>query len=733
MKLSAKGILKGIIYIVLALVVIIVLAVVALVTLVEPNDYRDDISRIAKESAGVELTLGGDLSWRFYPVLGFGANDVTLALRSGEPALMQLDELALGLKILPLLSKQIEIDELQIGGLKANLIVDENGESNWQLAADNSATTADTSKNDKPAGIPAELESLFIPLVGIHNSTITYQDKASGADYTLDLPLLQLKHVNLKEPFSMQMEARIKDQAGLDVSSKLESQVYANLSSGQFGLSEMQLDAEVAGIFEKTVTVDVQGDIQFDQQQDQATVSLQRVQFANLIAQLQLLATKVSTEPVFSGQLESEPFNAKVLMTALGIAVPQTQKTAAMSRVQIKTGFSGSPAAVSLKPLTVKLDSSTLSGELAVTDVTKQIMRFVMQLDHINIDEYLPPPVDESEVKAVVKVKGGVDTDLIPVELLRTLNVKGTFKAGEVIVSSIPIKNIAVNIQSIDGELKISDIKASLMQGSLAGSVGLDTRPAQPKITVDVGLENIEIGDALQPFVPVQLVTGRTSMKIDTATQGNDIDTLIKQALGEINLNMANTILHGVNINQVALDAVKSKLGDFSALLPDYQEKLPKELKRDTQINDLLATMKLEGGHLIMPTLKTNTSEGQLTASGDIDLLNMGFDYHFGVVLAALEDNKYLKGARWPVRCKGGVDTPVMDWCRPDSKAVNNVLEHAAEQALRDKAAQKLGEKLGVKNADEAAAKQQLQKKTKEAEDRAKQKLDEKLKKLFGD
>jgi hypothetical protein len=111
----------------------------------------------------------------------------------------------------------------------------------------------------------------------------------------------------------------------------------------------------------------------------------------------------------------------------------------------------------------------------------------------------------------------------------------------------------------------------------------------------------------------------------------------------------------------------------------------------------------------------------------------MGFDYHFGVVLAALEDNKYLKGARWPVRCKGGVDTPVMDWCRPDSKAVNNVLEHAAEQALRDKAAQKLGEKLGVKNADEAAAKQQLQKKTKEAEDRAKQKLDEKLKKLFGD
>ncbi|MFA7555764.1 MAG: AsmA family protein [Spongiibacteraceae bacterium] len=733
MKLSAKGILKGIIYIVLALVVIMVLAVVALVTLVEPNDYRDDISRIAKESAGVELTLGGDLSWRFYPVLGFGANDVTLALRSGEPALMQLDELALGLKILPLLSKQIEIDELQIGGLKANLIVDENGESNWQLAADNSATTADTSKNDKPAGIPAELESLFIPLVGIHNSTITYQDKASGADYTLDLPLLQLKHVNLKEPFSMQMEARIKDQAGLDVSSKLESQVYANLSSGQFGLSEMQLDAEVAGIFEKTVTVDVQGDIQFDQQQDQATVSLQRVQFANLIAQLQLLATKVSTEPVFSGQLESEPFNAKVLMTALGIAVPQTQKTAAMSRVQIKTGFSGSPAAVSLKPLTVKLDSSTLSGELAVTDVTKQIMRFVMQLDHINIDEYLPPPVDESEVKAVVKVKGGVDTDLIPVELLRTLNVKGTFKAGEVIVSSIPIKNIAVNIQSIDGELKISDIKASLMQGSLAGSVGLDTRPAQPKITVDVGLENIEIGDALQPFVPVQLVTGRTSMKIDTATQGNDIDTLIKQALGEINLNMANTILHGVNINQVALDAVKSKLGDFSALLPDYQEKLPKELKRDTQINDLLATMKLEGGHLIMPTLKTNTSEGQLTASGDIDLLNMGFDYHFGVVLAALEDNKYLKGARWPVRCKGGVDTPVMDWCRPDSKAVNNVLEHAAEQALRDKAAQKLGEKLGVKNADEAAAKQQLQKKTKEAEDRAKQKLDEKLKKLFGD
>ena len=118
-----------------------------------------------------------------------------------------------------------------------------------------------------------------------------------------------------------------------------------------------------------------------------------------------------------------------------------------------------------------------------------------------------------------------------------------------------------------------------------------------------------------------------------------------------------------------------------------------------------------------------------MTANGDIDLLNKGFDYHFGVVLAALDGNKYLQGARLPVRCKGNLETSVVDWCRPDSKAIGKVLEQAAGQALRDKGAQEIGKKLGMDNADEAAVKAELKKKREDEEARAKQKLQNSLNK----
>ena len=48
---------KGVAYTILALLGVVVLAVVLiivlLVTLVDPNDYREDISRVAHDTAGV--------------------------------------------------------------------------------------------------------------------------------------------------------------------------------------------------------------------------------------------------------------------------------------------------------------------------------------------------------------------------------------------------------------------------------------------------------------------------------------------------------------------------------------------------------------------------------------------------------------------------------------------------------------------------------------------------------
>lgn len=747
---------RMILFALLGVLALVVLAVGALVVLVDPNDYREDISTMAREGAGVELKLGGDLGWSFYPVLGFRAHDVGLSLRSDAPQLVQVDAFSVGVRLLPLLSKKIDVDGLDISGLKAHLIVDVKGQTNWQPPAapgDASASAAQTSALAGPATSPAAAEEsssaipdIRIPKITIRDSQIQYEDQQAKAAYTVDLPLLELTDVNLDEAFPLVLQARVRDNAKLDLDVDLKTQVRADLAGKKFAATDLDLNTTVGGIFAAPVKAAVQGDLQFDQGADKANVKLSKLQFANVQATAQVEASAVSSAPQFKGTLKTDSFDLKALLKTLGIEPPATSDAAAMTKVQADLAFSGTPEKIRIAPLQLKLDDSTLSGEAAITDVASQALRFNLKLDRLDADRYMPPESADTASSGQVAAGGagasGTATgasstatssapagDLIPVEPLRGLNINGTFSAGEVVVKKIPVRDIGLSIKALDGDVQVSNLGAKLLQGSLSGSAGVDVRGAQPKIATNIDLQNLQLGDLLQPFVKTEVLTGRSSVKLDTRTSGNDMDTLLKQALGQLNLNVADGMLHGVNLNQVVVDALKQKLGDFTLLMPDYETRLPKALKGDTQIRNLLANMKVENGHLITPAMNADTDAGQLNATGDIDLLEQTFDYRFGVVLASLADHKYLKGTEWPVRCKGGASIPVQDWCRPDMSAFGGVLQKAAGIAMRDKATEKLGEKLGIKGASEAEVKQQAEQKAKE---KVNQELGKQLDKLFG-
>ncbi|HVL02297.1 MAG TPA: AsmA family protein, partial [Dongiaceae bacterium] len=271
--------IRMVLFALLGVVALLVLAVGALVLLVDPNDYRDDISRLAKENAGIELKLGGDLGWSFYPVLGFRANDVGLSFRSDAPQLVQVDAFSVGVRLLPLLSKKIDVDGLDISGLKAHLIVDAQGQTNWQppsgaapVAVDDNQPTIPPQTGTAPASSEAGgTPDIRIPQVTVRDSQIIYEDQQSKAAYTVDLPSLELTDVNLNEAFPLALQARVRDNAKLDVTVDLKTQVRADLAGKQFAAQDLDLAATVGGIFADSVKAAVKGDLQFNQGADTAT------------------------------------------------------------------------------------------------------------------------------------------------------------------------------------------------------------------------------------------------------------------------------------------------------------------------------------------------------------------------------------------------------------------------------------------------------------------------------
>ncbi|MEN8669394.1 MAG: AsmA family protein, partial [Ketobacter sp.] len=344
-------------------------------------------------------------------------------------------------------------------------------------------------------------------------------------------------------------------------------------------------------------------------------------------------------------------------------------------------------------------------------------------------DHYLPAS-DEGAAATDKPAAGGAapaSESLLPVELLRGLNMAGHLRANQVILQQETLNNLVLRVEAQQGVLQVTQLSTELLQGNLNGRFVLDARGARPSLTSDVDINEIELTGISSRFMADSLLSGKASLTLDAKADGNTVDELLQSALGQLHLNLDQGVLHGVNLNAVVVDALRDKLSTVEYLYPDYQEKLPRQLRKDTEISKLIADAKVENGQLIMPKFEFFTGESGIDASGRIDLLEQGFDYQFGIVLSSIERNKYLKGTRWPVRCNGQLSGAPADWCRPDIKAMGSILSQAASKAIKDKGAAELGDKVGLEAEDREQLKDEVQEKLEAEEERAKRKLQDKL------
>ncbi|RLT95359.1 AsmA family protein [Ketobacter sp.] len=720
------------------LLVLILLAVLVIRFVIDPNDYKDRISALVKEASGYELTLNGDLAWSFYPVLGFESNQVTVAARANQPFL-QVQTLALGVQLLPLFSGQLNVDLLQIDGVDVNLQVDAQGRNNWTVATPTQtestpAAAASATTPAEPSSSPGKIPQLSIPLVRILNANIHYQDQQGQTDtrvliQRLELTQVQLTQVQLTQPIGILLEFALAQAGGPQLDLMLRGQLQPDLDKQLFRLEPLQVQADVSNLLPDTVRVTLEAQAWVDLAADQAQLILNRLQLAELILQGSVEVTALTADPRYQGKLSAAPVPLAKLLATLGVELPKPASPDVLKTMAMQLAFNGNTGQLAVPNLKLTLDQSTLSGSLAVKDFATQALAFDLSLDQINLDDYLPAPDSAPATAAPANRSGGAaeESDLIPVDALRSLNLDGRFNAGRITLQQTLIERLQLAVTARNGVLTVKDLSAALLEGSLDGALSIDARGGQPVLDSDLKVNDIELTQITSRFMTDSLLSGKASLVMDAKAQGNSVDALLKSALGQMNLKLDDGVLHGINLNAIVVDALRDQLATVESLYPNYQEKLPRQLREDTEISKLLADAKVENGHLIMPRFEFFTGESGIDASGKIDLLNQGFEYDFGVVLSAIERNKYLQGSRWPIHCEGALASSPADWCRPDTKAMGSILTKAAKNAFKDKGAAELGDKVGLEAEDQAQLKQEVKQKLEREEDRAKKKLQEKL------
>ncbi|MGD8477367.1 MAG: AsmA family protein, partial [Burkholderiales bacterium] len=117
-------------YVVIVMVVVFGAVLAYIAATFDPNEYKGQLVDLVHEKTGRNLNIEGDIRLTFFPKIGVGLGPTQLSERDSETEFAGVDDLRVALALLPLLSKQIVVDEVVADGLRAKLVKHADGTTN---------------------------------------------------------------------------------------------------------------------------------------------------------------------------------------------------------------------------------------------------------------------------------------------------------------------------------------------------------------------------------------------------------------------------------------------------------------------------------------------------------------------------------------------------------------------------------------------------------------------------
>ncbi|MFN4024196.1 MAG: AsmA family protein [Hyphomonas sp.] len=175
-------------------VLAVLIAVMVTVPFLVPKEvYRNQIERAATQALQRKITLTGDVKIGVFPTISASVGGVTVANPEGfdGPYMVEAGELRGSVKLLPLLSRRVEIKELAFVDANVSLQKLENGQTNWVFGPADDAPRPQPEA--RPAGEPAPSGGFNggVEQARLTNASLTYRDAQTGGYYELrDLDLV---------------------------------------------------------------------------------------------------------------------------------------------------------------------------------------------------------------------------------------------------------------------------------------------------------------------------------------------------------------------------------------------------------------------------------------------------------------------------------------------------------------------------------------------------------------
>jgi len=624
------------------------IAILALAVTFDANNYKPQIIEQVENATGRDFAIDGDIDLSVFPWVGLKVEGVTLGNAAGFKAakFARIEQLDVKVSVLPLLKKEVQINTIRLHGLDVALEVNEAQLNNWSdLAKAEKEKPEQPDVKEETAGGGFSLQSLQVEGFEFVDAVINYDDRSSGMRAQVSELNLKTSAIEFDKPVDIEFGARVKNnQPELDTDLQLVTQLSFNREFTFFNLRDLVFTvmAKANEFLPQDEKIELRSNI--DVSMDEQRVDVKQLQLSALgtTTLADVVVTQFQTEPVIQGAIDVQPFNAREVAARAGVTLPEMAKADAMHNVALKTTLKLQDDKLQANDFKLLLDESTMAGRVLLASVSKQQLRYELVFDQLNLNDYLPPVVEESEEVAAPKAgqeSAGVTAEAatgdekieLPVEMMRGLDIQGNFGILSLKAKEYDISKFTTHLNAKDGDINIKPLSMELLEGKVRSTVNVNVQKDIPVYAIQTDVNQVQVGPVANPFLdgimgdkPMSM-EGAFNMTMDVKTSGETINQLKKASLGQIIVDMRQTLVNGFDPeyymrSSVASYVDESGFGLSKTIMGSYS---PREV---TVFDKIHSTVKLADGKAKTNDFLMDSKRVQVTAKGHVDIMENSLD-----------------------------------------------------------------------------------------------------------
>lgn len=474
-------------------VLLVVVAALLIPALLDEEKLLAMAAETLEKETGAILLVEGGASLSVFPKVSLELGDASITMPGEQEMSLQVSSLGIGIELMPLFSRKVEIGDIAIDGLLMTMqsapeqpaldtskLTDEQLDAFYQKRREAMESANRAAGQESIAALPLALN---VQRLSVTNSLLTMVSADKSESTKVKIVLLEAKGLNLDDR-SMPLEVHIQlegEEGASPIDVEIEGEVRVDAASQQLTLEHVAV--LVRGVLAEALTVQASGVVELTKQAADLTIELA---LGEISGDGTLRYASFET-PQIDAKLHLNKFDPALLALA----------------------GSDAAAAASSEP-------SAAGGE-----------------------------------------EGDADGDQpLPLDAIRAIDTRANLRIDQANFSGHIVEGMRVSLRVVDGIVRLNALKGTVHGGELDMKASFNAKHNVAKLTVKGGLKGMDIARALKAMESEPIMTGNADLEWHLNSRGTTSNQLVEAMKGPIDLQTSAVVLQDIGVEKMLCEAV---------------------------------------------------------------------------------------------------------------------------------------------------------------------------------